>query len=41
MNYKTEITSKALSEIESAYRWMANNLGTTSGETCETTNVSK
>jgi plasmid stabilization system protein ParE len=32
MNYKTEITSKALSEIESAYRWMADNLGTTSVE---------
>jgi plasmid stabilization system protein ParE len=29
MNYKTEITSKALGEIESAYRWMADNLGTT------------
>ncbi len=28
MNYQTKITSKALSEIESAYRWMADNLGT-------------
>ena len=32
MNYKTEITSKALGEIESAYRWMANNLGTANVE---------
>ncbi len=32
MNYKTEITSKALGEIESAYRWMADNLGTTKVE---------
>jgi toxin ParE1/3/4 len=29
MSYKTEITSKALGEIENAYRWLANNLGTT------------
>lgn len=29
MNYSIEITPQALNEIEAAYRWIANNLGTT------------
>ena len=28
MNYSIEITPQALNEIEAAYRWTANNLGT-------------
>ena len=29
MNYSIEITPQALNDIEAAYRWIANNLGTT------------